>query len=245
MCEWDHKEGWALKNWCFLIVVLEKTLETPLDSKIKQVSYKGNQSWIFTGRTDAEAEIPILWPPDVKNWLIGKDPDAGKDRRQEEKEQQRMRWLDGITDSMHGFGWTLGVGDGQGGLLCCGSWSHKESDMTERLNWRHMIQRIYKLLTKPNLDIGAFPMAQQVKNPPAMQEAQEIQVRSLDQEDPLEKEMATHSSILAWEIPWTEKRGRLWFMGSQRVGYDWASEHTHTQSRYSTWIAYWQNHHLN
>ena len=82
----DYKESWALKNWCFLTVVLEKTLESPLECKeIKPVNLKGNQSWIFIGRTDAEAETPILWPPDMKNWLIGKDPDAGKDWRQEEK----------------------------------------------------------------------------------------------------------------------------------------------------------------
>ena len=83
-CELEHKEGWALKNWCFRIVVLEKTLESPLDSKeIKPVNPKGNPPWIFIGRTDAEAEVPILWPPDAKRWLTGKDPDAGKDRGQE------------------------------------------------------------------------------------------------------------------------------------------------------------------
>ena len=117
-------------------MVLEKTLESPLDSKqIKQVHPKGNQSWIFIGRTDAEAEAPILWPPDVKNWLIGKDPGAGKDWRQEEKgttEDEMVgwhHWLDG-----HGFGWTLGAGDGLGGLECCSPWGRKESDTTERLN---------------------------------------------------------------------------------------------------------------
>ena len=100
--EWtDQKEGWALKNWCFWTMVLEKTLESPLDSKeIKPVNPKRNWSWIFIGRTDAEAEAPILWPPDVKNWLIRKDPNAGKDWRQEEKGTMRMRWLDGITDSV-------------------------------------------------------------------------------------------------------------------------------------------------
>ena len=91
----DYKESWAPKNWCFWTVVLEKTLENP----IKPVSPKGNQSWIFTGRTDAEAEAPILWTPDAKSWLTGKDPDAGKDWRQEERERQRKRWLDAITDS--------------------------------------------------------------------------------------------------------------------------------------------------
>ena len=100
MWELDHKEGWVLNNWCFQTVVLEKTLESPLDSKqIKLVNPKGNQPWVFIGRTDAEA--PIFWPPDAKNWLIGKDPDAGKDWRQEEKGWQRMRKLDGITDSVN------------------------------------------------------------------------------------------------------------------------------------------------
>ena len=102
-CEsWTYKETWALKNWCFWTVVLEKTLESPLDCKeIQPVHPKGNQSWIFTGRTDAEAEIPILWPPHAKSWLIGKDPDAGKDWRREEKgmtEDEMVRWhyrLDG------------------------------------------------------------------------------------------------------------------------------------------------------
>ena len=102
MWEVDHKEGWVPKNWCFWIVVLEKTLESLLDCKeIQPVNLKGNQPWIFIGRTDAEAEAPILWPPDEKSWLIRKDPDAGKDWEQEEKgKKQRMRWLDGITDSV-------------------------------------------------------------------------------------------------------------------------------------------------
>ena len=101
MWELDHKEGWALKNWCFQTVELEKTLESPLDSKeIIPVNPKGNQPWTFIERIDAEAEAPILWPPDAKSQLTGKDPDAGKDRRQEEKGQQSMRWLDDITDSM-------------------------------------------------------------------------------------------------------------------------------------------------
>ena len=99
-CEnWTHKESWEPKNWCFWAVVLEKTLECLLDSKdIQSVNPKGNQSWIFIGRTDDEAETPILWPPDAKNWRIWKDPDAGKDWRR--RGWQRMRWLDGITDTM-------------------------------------------------------------------------------------------------------------------------------------------------
>ena len=114
---------------------VEKTLESPLDcKKIKPVNPKGNESWICTGRIDAEA--PVLWPPDVKNWFIGRDSDAGKDRRQEETgmtEDEMVGWhhrLDG-----HGFGWTLGVGDRLGGLACCDSWGRKELDTTEQLNW--------------------------------------------------------------------------------------------------------------
>ena len=94
------EESWALKNWCFWTVVLEKTLESPLDCKeIHPVHPKGNQSWVFIGRTDVEAETPIFWPPDEKSWLIWKDPHVGKDWRQEARGRQRMRWLDGITDS--------------------------------------------------------------------------------------------------------------------------------------------------
>ena len=101
MWELDYKEIWALKNWCFRIVVLGKTLESPLDSKEIQPAHpKGNQSWIFIGRTDAEAKALILRPPDVKNWLIWKDPDAGKDWRWEEKGMTEMKWMDGISDSM-------------------------------------------------------------------------------------------------------------------------------------------------
>ena len=97
----DYKESWALKNWCFWTVVLEKTLERPLNCKeIQPVHPKWDQCWVFIGRTVVEAETPIFWPPDAKNWLIWKDPETGKDWRQEEKGQQRMRWLDGITDSM-------------------------------------------------------------------------------------------------------------------------------------------------
>ena len=102
MWELDYKESWALKDWCFWTVVLEKTLESPLDcEEIQSVYPKGNQSWIFIGRTDAEAETPIFWPPDGKNQLNGKHPDAGKNWKREEKGWRRMRCLDSITDSMH------------------------------------------------------------------------------------------------------------------------------------------------
>ena len=137
MWELDRKEGWVLKNCCFWIGVLKKTLESPLNFKeIKPVNPKGNQSWIFLRRTDAEAETAILQPPDAKNLLILKDPDTGEDWRQEEKgtTEDEMagwhHWLDG-----HEFRWTRRVGDGQGGLVCCDSWGRKESDTTEQLNW--------------------------------------------------------------------------------------------------------------
>ena len=136
MWELDHKEGWALKNWCFWTVVLEKTLESSLDFKEnKPVNPKGNQPWIFIGRTDAKAETPILWPLDGKNWFFGKYPDPGKDLGQEEKgttEDEMVgwhHWLDG-----HEFEQAPGVGDGQGSLACCSPWGYKESDMSERLN---------------------------------------------------------------------------------------------------------------
>ena len=127
------KESWAPKNWCFWTMMLDKTLESHLDSKeIKPVNPKGNQSWIFIGRTDAEAEAPILWPPDVKNWLIGKDPDAGKEWRQEEKGMTEdgivgwHHWLNG-----HAIEQAPGVGDGQGSLACCSPCGHKESKLSD------------------------------------------------------------------------------------------------------------------
>ena len=137
MWDLDCEETWALKNWCFCTVVLEKTLESSLDCKeIQPVHSKGYQSWVFFGRNDAKAETPVLWPPDVKSWLTGKDSDAGRDWGQEEKGtkgDEMAGWhhrLDG-----HEFEWTPGAGDGQGGLECCNSWGRKELDTTEQLNW--------------------------------------------------------------------------------------------------------------
>ena len=188
MWELDYKDSWVLKNWCFWTVVLEKTLESPLDCKeIQLVHPKGNQSWIVIGRTDAEAEIPILWPPDLKNWLIGKHPDAGKDWRWEEKgmtKDERVGWHHQLNGRE--FEQALGVGDGQGRLVCCSPWGGKELDMTKWLNWT--------------------------------------------------KEMATHSSIFAWKIPWTEEPGRLQSMGSQGVRHDWATEHKMSYGGIIWWL---------
>ena len=140
-CEsWTNKESWAPKNWCFWTVLLEKTLESRLEwEEIQPVHPKGDQSWVFIGRTDAEAESPILWPPDAKSWLTGKDTVTEKDWGQEEKgttEDEMVGWHHRLNG--HGFGWTPGVGDGQGGLVCCDSWGRKESDMTEWLNWTEL-----------------------------------------------------------------------------------------------------------
>ena len=140
MWELDYKESWTPKNWCFWTVVLEKTLESPLDCKeIQLVHPKRDQSWVFIGRTGVEAETTIVWPPHTKSWLTGKDPDAGSDWGQEEK---------GMTENVrvgchhqlngHGSWWNLGVGGGQGGLVCYGLWDHKDLDMTEWLNWTEL-----------------------------------------------------------------------------------------------------------
>ena len=133
MWELDNEKGWVLKNWCLRTVVLEKTLESPLDSKeIKPVTPKGNQPWIFIGRTDAEAKAPILWPPDVKSRFIRKDPDAEKDWRQE---KGMTGWDDWTASQTHGheFAQTPGDSEGQGSLACCTPQGCKESDTTEQL----------------------------------------------------------------------------------------------------------------
>ena len=150
MWELDHKERWALKNWCFWTVVLENTPESPLDCKeIKPVNPKGNQPWMFIGSTDAEAEAPILCPPDVKSQLTGKDPDAGKNWRQEEKgttEDEIVGWHHRLHG--HEFEQALGVGDGQGSPVCSSPWGHKswtqlsywtELDMRRCKDWDHNI----------------------------------------------------------------------------------------------------------
>ena len=143
MWELDCEESWVPKNWCFWTVVLEKTLQSPLDCKeIQPVHSKGNQSWILIGRTDAEAETPILWPPDVMNWLNGKDPDTGKDWGQEEKcvtENKTLgchHWLNG-----HEFEQTQRDSEGQGSLACCSSWGLRELDTTWQLNNNNVYKR--------------------------------------------------------------------------------------------------------
>ena len=137
MWEKDYEESWAPKNWCFWTVVLEKTLESPLDcNEIQTVHSKGDKPWDFFGRNDAKAETPVHWPPHAKSWLIGKDSDAGRDWGQKEKrttEDEMAGWHHRLNG--RAFEWTPGVGNGQGGLACCDSWGHKESDTTERLNW--------------------------------------------------------------------------------------------------------------
>ena len=144
MWELDYKESWVLKNRCFWTVVLKKILERPLDCKeIQAVHPKGNQSWIFLGRTDAEA--PIVRPPDMKSQFIRKDPNAGKDWRQEEKGMTEDEMVGQHHQlSGHEFEQALGVGDGQGSLACCSPWGQKESDMTEWLNSKLQLYVILK-----------------------------------------------------------------------------------------------------
>ena len=143
--------------------MLEKTLESPLDCKESQpIHSKGNQSWMFFGRNDAEAETPVLWPPHVKSWLIGKDPDAGRHLGQEEKgttEDEMAGWYHRLNG--HEFEWTPGDGDGQGGLACCNLWGHKESDMTERLNWLNWLKS-YNSISSESVS-GSTPGAREQK----------------------------------------------------------------------------------
>ena len=153
MWELDYKESWAPKNWCFWSVVLEKTLESPLDCKeIQPVHPKGDQSWVFIGRTDVEAETPIVWSPYVKSWLIGKDPDDGKDWGQEKgtTEDEMVGWHHRLNG--HEFEQSLGVGDRQGSMVCCSPWGFEELDITEWLNWnvtRKKQDTTFKRVTQP------------------------------------------------------------------------------------------------
>ena len=150
---WTHQ--WETEYGCFWTVVLEKTPESPLDCKEIQPTHpKGDQSWVFIGRTDVEAEAPILWPPHAKSWLIGKDPVAGKDWGQEEKgttKDEMVGWCHQLNE--HGFGWTLGAGDGRGGLACCGSWGRKELDTTEWLKWTECLYAAFYIY---NFHRGTF-----------------------------------------------------------------------------------------
>ena len=155
MWELDYKEGWVQKNWCFWIVVLEKTLESPLDCKeIQPVHPKGDQFWVFTGRTDVEAETSILWLPDEKSWIICKDPDAGKDWGREEnrtREDEMAGWHYWLDE--HESEWTPAVGDGQGGLECCNSWGRKESDTTD---WTELHMNMKKYIPNTSISIPVW-----------------------------------------------------------------------------------------
>ena len=246
------KESWGLKNWCFWTVVLEKTLESPLDCKeIQPVHPKGNQSWVFIGRTDVEAETPILCPPDAKSWLIWRDPDVGKDWRQKEKgmtEEEMVRWHhrlngQGVWVNSGSWWWT-----GRPGMLWFMGSQRVGHDWVTELNWyttltewrkktddhlnkwRESIRQnstcfMVKTLNKSCIEgiylniirATGFPSGSVVKNP----SASAGEIGSIPEWGRSHgKGMATHSSILAWEIPRTEEPGRLQSIGSQRVRHD-------------------------
>ena len=157
MSELDYIESWVLKNWCFWTLVLEKILESPLECKeIQPVHPKGNQSWLFIGRTDAEAETPILWPTDAKNWLIGKDPDVGKDWMWEEKgrtEDEMVGWHHWLNG--HEFEQALGVGDEQESLMCCRPWGSQRvrHDWATELNWSNSQKNFFFKSPLPQLPL--------------------------------------------------------------------------------------------
>ena len=203
MWELDCEEGWVPKNWCSWTVVLEKTLESPLDCKeIQLVHSEGDQPWDFFGRNDAKAETPVLWPPDAKSWLTGKDPDAERDWGRKRRGRQRMRWpmasptqWTWVWVNSGSWWWT-----GRPGVLRFMGLQRVGHDWATELSWW-----------------GASLVAKMVKNLPA---TQKTWVWSLDRKDPLEKDMAIHSSVLAWRIPWTEEPGGLQSVGSQRVRHD-------------------------
>ena len=166
--ELDCEEGWALKNWCFWTVVLEKTLESPLVCKeIQPVHSKGDQPWDFFGRNDAKAETPVLWPPHVKSWLIGKDSDAGRDWGQEGKgttEDEMAGWHHWLDERE--FEWTPGVGDGHGGLACCDSWGRKQSDtMSDWTNWTDIVGTQLTILKKWKMNASFFKWSLHPSNP--------------------------------------------------------------------------------
>ena len=213
MWELYCEEGWVLKNWCFWTVVLEKTLESPLDCKeIQPIHSEGDQLWDFFGRNDAKAETLVLWPPHAKSWLIGKDSDFGRDWGQEKKgtTEDEMagwhHWLNGRESE-----WTPGVDDGQGGLACCDSWGRKESDMTERVNWTDRQKSSFSRTNVVFISIW---------KPWGLRQLCFLSKGLFNEPD---KAMAPHSSTLAWKIPWTEEPGRLQSVGLLRVGHDWAT----------------------
>ena len=224
MWELDHKETWVPKNWCFQTVVLRNTLESPLDSKIKPVNPKGNQHWILIGRVGwCWSWSSKLWPSDEKNWFIGKDPDGWERLKvREEGDRGWDGWMASLTQWRWVWAnsrrwWRTGKPDVLRSQSCTqpSNWITTTSMYTCMCTHMHTHTDIYMRVCVFTL-YWALVVAQMVKNSPALKETW---VRSLCLEDSLEKGMATHSSIRAWKIPWTEEPGGLQFMGLHRVGH--------------------------
>ena len=207
MWELDPEEGWVSKNWCFQIAVLKKTLQSPLNSKeIKPVNDKGNQPWIHIGRTDAKAEVSILWPPDLKSWLTGKDPDAGKDEKQEEKGTTEDEMVHGIIVSMN-----MSLSKFLETVKDREAWNTAVHSVPKSGTWLSNWTTTHFSRRHPSGGNGLYSIRVRACLP-----MQESRLDPWIGEIPLEKAMAIHSSILAWEIPQTEESGGLRTMGPQK-----------------------------
>ena len=210
MWELDCEESWAPKNWCFWTVVLEETLESPLDCKeIQPVHPKGDPSWVLIGRPDAEAETPVLWPPRATSWLIGKGPDAGRDWGQQKgtTEDAMSGWHQRLNG--HVFEEVLGVCDGQGDLECCDSWGCKEWDSAEQLNWNSKEEAQLHPSTE-NWIKDLLNMALPIRTRPSVPHSQSVPSGSLHKLLILVHQRANRLKATEWLYHFNILRGNMW-----------------------------------